>query len=62
MIIRCVCIHNDQDRLHGLGLRVANYMKKDPDKVRCTSCKAEIYFRSSNKQAEVTQTDKKKKK
>ena len=60
MIIRCVCVHTDQDRLHGLGHRVANQLKKDPDKVRCTVCKTEIYIRTP-KQAAVPQVENKKK-
>lgn len=45
MIVKCICPHEVQDKLHGAGNRVANQMK-DPDKVRCTVCKSIIDVRS----------------
>lgn len=39
MIIKCVCVHEGQDELHGLGNRVAN--PTTTGTVRCTVCKQE---------------------
>lgn len=48
MIVKCVCSHEAQDKLHGVGNRVANPTKSDKtiDKVRCTVCKALIDIKS----------------
>ena len=39
MILRCTCIHYDQDKLNGFGQRVHNETKKHM--ARCTVCKSE---------------------
>lgn len=41
--VKCKCVHEGQDRLHGVGTRVANTTaKQDKDyaEVRCTVCKS----------------------
>jgi hypothetical protein len=58
MIIRCTCVHSEQDRLHGFGHRVANLIKA-VDKVRCTVCKTEVNI---NSPMQTVATTKKKKK
>lgn len=47
MIIKCLCQHPDQDRIHGLGNRVMN-PTKDPTRARCTSCKSLVSVTKSN--------------
>lgn len=42
MILRCVCSHEQQDQLHGKGMRVFNKCAgKRVDIYRCTVCNAE---------------------
>lgn len=45
MIIKCTCKHEGQDRLHGVGNRVANPVKAkmsgETSRYRCTVCKTE---------------------
>lgn len=36
MILKCTCIHKDQDELHGKGNRVYNVLKTPA--ARCTVC------------------------
>ena len=41
-IVSCKCVHEQQDKLHGIGRRVANATAKQDStfvEVRCTSCK-----------------------
>lgn len=47
MIIKCLCNHPAQDKIHGLGNRVMN-LTKDPTKARCTSCKTIVSVSKSN--------------
>jgi hypothetical protein len=42
-IVLCKCVNEQQDKLHGVGKRVANATAKQDStyvEVRCTSCKA----------------------
>ncbi len=43
MILKCSCVHEAQDRLHGSGNRVHNQTKTEGGAVRgrCTICKTE---------------------
>lgn len=43
MIIKCVCVHEGQDKLHGKGMRVYNPGKDAGGGVkwRCTVCQKE---------------------
>lgn len=43
MIVRCICSHEAQDKLHGSGNRVANECKENNGTVphRCTVCERE---------------------
>lgn len=40
--VACSCTHTEQDKMHGVGVRVANSTQKNIDKdrteVRCTVC------------------------
>jgi hypothetical protein len=41
-LVQCKCVHEDQDKLHGPHIRVANTTQrqdKDFIEVRCTVCK-----------------------
>ena len=37
MILKCICAHPAQDKIHGAQNRVAN-QTKDPTKAKCTVC------------------------
>ena len=52
MIVKCLCQHESQDKIHGPQNRVMN-QTKDPSRVRCTVCKTLVSV--SNKE----KTDKK---
>ena len=42
-LVKCKCTHDQQDRMYGSGVRVANStakQDKDSVEVRCTVCKA----------------------
>lgn len=62
MILRCLCPHEAQDRLHGFGHRVANPQKKQPEYARCTVCKTSILISGVMQTIAVTKAKKKKKK
>lgn len=41
MILRCTCKNEDQDQLHGIGMRVHNKTAGPNPTYRCTVCKNE---------------------
>jgi hypothetical protein len=48
MILPCVCSHEGQDQLHGIGRRVFNICKKGLA-CRCTVCKREVPLSAQEK-------------
>jgi len=47
MVVKCTCVHKEQDRLHGDGMRVANPLKPMKSmpitEYRCTVCLAIVH-------------------
>jgi hypothetical protein len=48
MVVKCICKHEAQDKIHGEQNRVANETK-DPTRVRCTVCKTLITVNKKEK-------------
>lgn len=55
MIVRCICKHETQDRIHGTQNRVMN-PTKDPSKGRCLVCKLLVNISNKEKDANNEKT------